>query len=173
VWAHVAHSLPTVEFPRLDHAGAAARAVLEWEAALVHGSMLRRSPERYGREVRERLEEILSRDPNTLEQEHAAALVDMLELREQVEEALKQCDAVILPVTQCLAPLLSDRAPRRQLTRYTRPFNLTGHPVIALPGPSPGLPVGLQLIGRLGQETGLAAIALALERDWNRTRIAA
>ena len=47
--------------------------------------------------------------------------------------------------------------------RFTGPYNLTGHPAVSLPVPSPGLPVGLQLAGHPGGDAGLLAVAAAAE----------
>jgi aspartyl-tRNA(Asn)/glutamyl-tRNA(Gln) amidotransferase subunit A len=47
--------------------------------------------------------------------------------------------------------------------RFTGPYNLTGHPAISLPAPTPGLPAGLQLAGRRGGDAGLLRAAAAAE----------
>jgi hypothetical protein len=41
-------------------------------------------------------------------------------------------------------------------SRFTGPYNLTGHPAVSLPVPAAGLPAGLQLAGRRGADAGLA-----------------
>ena len=51
--------------------------------------------------------------------------------------------------------------------RFTRPFNLTGQPVFSLPAPVDGLPVGIQVIGPVGRDLELAAVAAGLERAWS------
>jgi aspartyl-tRNA(Asn)/glutamyl-tRNA(Gln) amidotransferase subunit A len=43
--------------------------------------------------------------------------------------------------------------------RWMAPFNLTGHPAITIPAISEGLPVGLQLIGRRGEDERLLDVA--------------
>ena len=45
------------------------------------------------------------------------------------------------------------------VVRWMAPFNLTGHPAITLPAPVDGLPVGIQLIGRLGEDEHLLDVA--------------
>jgi len=40
-----------------------------------------------------------------------------------------------------------------------RQFNLSGHPAITLPIDVEGLPAGLQLIGRSGEDEALCALA--------------
>jgi len=43
-----------------------------------------------------------------------------------------------------------------------RQFNLSGHPAITLPIEVEGLPAGLQLIGRAGEDEALCALARVL-----------
>ncbi len=49
-------------------------------------------------------------------------------------------------------------------SRFTGPYNLTGHPAISLPVPGAGLPVGLQLAGRRGADLALLRTAAAAEQ---------
>jgi amidase len=60
-------------------------------------------------------------------------------------------------------PVAFDRAGR--FTPFTPPFNVTGQPALALPaGMSPdGLPLSVQLVGRLGAEDVLYALAGEIE----------
>src|SRR5260370_39742474 len=46
-------------------------------------------------------------------------------------------------------------------SRFTGPYNLTGHPAISIPVPGPGLPAGLQLAGRRGADLALLRVAAA------------
>ena len=48
-------------------------------------------------------------------------------------------------------------------SRFTGPYNLTGHPAISIPVPGPGLPIGLQLAGRRGADLALLRTAAAAE----------
>jgi aspartyl-tRNA(Asn)/glutamyl-tRNA(Gln) amidotransferase subunit A len=61
-------------------------------------------------------------------------------------------------------------------TRLTMPFNATGQPVLAVPCglDGDGLPVGLQLAGKPGQEAALFQTALLVERvlDFHRSSAA-
>jgi Asp-tRNA(Asn)/Glu-tRNA(Gln) amidotransferase A subunit family amidase len=48
-------------------------------------------------------------------------------------------------------------------SRFTGPYNLTGHPAISIPVPGTGLPIGLQLAGRRGADLALLRAAAAAE----------
>ena len=51
-------------------------------------------------------------------------------------------------------------------SRFTGPYNLTGHPAVSLPVPVTGpfaLPAGLQLAGRRGADAALLRVAAAAE----------
>lgn len=48
-------------------------------------------------------------------------------------------------------------------SRFTGPYNLTGHPAISIPVPGTGLPAGLQLAGRRGADLALLRAAAAAE----------
>jgi amidase len=57
----------------------------------------------------------------------------------------------------------ADAASTLRLTALVRPFNLSGHPALSIPIEAPeGLPIGLQLIGRIGEDAALTAVARAL-----------
>jgi aspartyl-tRNA(Asn)/glutamyl-tRNA(Gln) amidotransferase subunit A len=53
---------------------------------------------------------------------------------------------------------------RAAMLRLTQLFNVTGHPAISLPIPTPGLPVGLQLVGRRDRTEELLAVAAQVHR---------
>ena len=53
---------------------------------------------------------------------------------------------------------------REPVTRYTRPFNTTGQPVVTLPAPVRGLPVGIQVVGRTNSDA--IGAAAWLEKRW-------
>jgi aspartyl-tRNA(Asn)/glutamyl-tRNA(Gln) amidotransferase subunit A len=97
-------------------------------------------------------------------------------LRREVDAALQGCDALLLPTLPIVAPRLGESETtidpsattrttvRNAMLRQTQLFNLTGHPAISLPVNTSGLPVGLQLVGRLNETERLLAVAAACER---------
>ena len=55
-------------------------------------------------------------------------------------------------------------------SRFTGPYNLTGHPAISIPVPGAGLPIGLQLAGRRRADLALLRAAAAAEELFSRAR---
>jgi Asp-tRNA(Asn)/Glu-tRNA(Gln) amidotransferase A subunit family amidase len=78
-----------------------------------------------------------------------------------------------VPNTSIVAPLIGTPHVREKLLRFCRPFSLSKHPVITLPAPSQGLPVGIQVVGHLGQDAALLKVAAALEARWGTRGAAA
>ena len=165
----------------LTHARAASNVYLKIaprEAFLAHQKTLDAMPEKYTPAVRQRLElgRAISHD------EFLTALNVQADLREDVDQALSNCDALVLPTLPIPAPRLgaqtvrvgeTDQQTRAMMLRLTQLFNLTGHPAISIPcgktRPSTslgagGLPVGLQLVGHHGRTDALVHVALACER---------
>jgi aspartyl-tRNA(Asn)/glutamyl-tRNA(Gln) amidotransferase subunit A len=161
-WTRVTAGLPHIEFPERRRLAGAAVAILDLEAASVHRRWLERCPERYGRDVFERLE----RAKGTSRCEYSLALLEQSRARVEVEAAMEGWDAVLAPATRIPAPRIGEYHDRADLTSYTRPFNATGQPVIALPAPTGGLPVGIQVVGHFGEDARLVEVALALEAAW-------
>jgi len=100
--------------------------------------------------------------------DYVRAIKDRERMREEVTTAMRGLDAVLLPSTASVAPLIAPEIDTQPLVRFTRPFNLTGQPVFSLPAPVDGLPVGIQVIGHVGRDLELAAVAAGLERAWSR-----
>jgi len=85
---------------------------------------------------------------------------------QQVDRLLERFDALVLPSLPRLPPLLAEvqaGAPVIDLTRFLRPFNLSGHPALSVPiaHPDSTLKTSLQLIGRKGHDAQLCAVAAA------------
>ncbi len=91
-----------------------------------------------------------------------------------MSDALDGCDALVLPTLPIPAPPLgadsvtighASYPVRALMLRLTQLFDITRHPAISLPcGRTPsGLPVGLQLAGRLDRTRELMDVAEAVE----------
>ena len=140
------------------------------EAAEYHSPMLDRQPGDYTPNVRLRVE--MGRYIRA--EDYVRALRGRDALRGEVDAALSECDALLLPSLAVPAPVIgvptarvrgSDVPVRAIMLRMTQLFNVTGHPALTVPcGSTPErLPVGAQLAGRYGQTPELLQLALALE----------
>ena len=93
----------------------------------------------------------------------AAAEAIRRQVTAEVDAALEGLDALVLPTMPDVPPKLSEASEARAavgITRTVRAFNLTGHPALTLPLlTADGLPAGLQIVGRKGDEARLIAIA--------------
>ena len=97
-----------------------------------------------------------------------------------VQGLLSRCDVIVSPVLTCPPPPLDERLPdgpilvagessgliRGGMYPYTFPYNLTGHPALALPcgRTAGGLPIGLQIVGRWHEDTTVLAVGAIAER---------
>lgn len=169
VWQAVTRDLPRVPFPPWKELEDAFQPILFAEAISYHLEWLRDRPAEYSDDVR-----------TTLELGRKVAAVGYLwgvrrrpRLRAAVERALGGHDAVLVPNTCIVAPRLGEPHVREKLLRYTRPFSYSGHPVVTIPAPAAGLPVGVQVVGHWGQDEKLLRVAAALEERWGRRDAAA
>jgi len=162
-WNRVVAGLEEIDFPSWQELGRPGIAILNGEAAALHRERLQRSPDKFGADVRANLERGLELSAA----DYLQALEDREQLSEEVEDAMAGVDAILVPATPRVAPRIDDSDGVRPLmTRFTRPFNVTGQPIVTLPAPTSGLPVGIQVIGRFGDDALVAAVALHLEEAW-------
>ncbi|WP_018632614.1 Asp-tRNA(Asn)/Glu-tRNA(Gln) amidotransferase subunit GatA [Neomegalonema perideroedes] len=92
-------------------------------------------------------------------------------IKRDFDEAFKQVDAILTPTTPSpafgLGEKTNDPVAMYLEDVFTVPVNLAGLPAVSLPAglAQQGTPLGLQLIGRPFDESGLLALAEVLERD--------
>ena len=140
------------------------------DAAAYHAPTLETMPDRYTPPVRIRLE--MGR--YVLAEDYVRALAGRERLTREVDAALAQHDALILPSLPIPAPPIGANTVqiggtaepvRNLMLRLTQPFNLTGHPAIAVPAGQSAdrLPCSVQLVGRRMQTNTLLRVALACE----------
>ena len=104
-------------------------------------------------------------------------------LKNEVDAALAKLDVLLAPTTPIEATAVGQNEVRIReqsvpvrpsLIRFTRPFNLTGHPAASVPCgfTAEGLPMGLQIIGRPFDEATVLRVADAYQRltDWHTRR---
>jgi aspartyl-tRNA(Asn)/glutamyl-tRNA(Gln) amidotransferase subunit A len=162
-WAAVSADLPEVDFVDRKELFDVGLTILLVEAAAYHRRWAMEFPEKYGADVIGHIR----RGLEVLAVDFEAAQLALPRLREQANSAMADIDALLLPATAIVAPpITAGNEAREPLSRYTRPFNTTGQPVVTLPAPASGLPVGIQVVGRSNAET--LAVAAWLEQEWRR-----
>ena len=163
-YARATEGLPAVELPDRRRMGAAGLTILRAEAAAFHRDWLEQYPDRYGDEVRRILEQSLE----VTRREYTEALLEQSRIRVETEAPMDGWDAVLVPTTRVVPPRPGEPYDRGNLTGYTRPFNTTGQPVVTVPAPLPedAIPIGISVVGRFGDDAGVAEVALALETAW-------
>jgi aspartyl-tRNA(Asn)/glutamyl-tRNA(Gln) amidotransferase subunit A len=82
---------------------------------------------------------------------------------ESIRDWMAECDIVLLPATPQPAFAFGTPAPESQAD-FTAPASVLGLPAISVPGGTrDGLPVGIQLVGRKGEDSLLLGLAAALQ----------
>ncbi|HEY5903568.1 MAG TPA: amidase, partial [Anaerolineales bacterium] len=167
--ADVFHSLGAqvdeVEIPWLREAALANSVMTQADGAAFHRERLREHPDRFGADVRARLETGAAFTST----EYSLARRTQSECRRKAEIFFQEHDVLILPSTPIPAPLIEGTdaiEQARRLTRFTAPFNLTGLPAISLPCglSSEGLPLGLQIVGAPWRESRVLRAGHAYEQ---------
>ncbi len=135
----------------------AAIVVINREMALAFGPLAARSA-LLGEDVRRRTLAAMAIDDDAV----SAAEAVRARFTRAVDRLLDGVDALVLPTMPHLPPTWSEAKKGRDvlpLTRLVRPFNLSGHPALTIPIISPNGPIGMQLVGRKGEDAKLCAIA--------------
>ncbi|MGR6920790.1 amidase [[Actinomadura] parvosata] len=138
------------------------------ETAAVHAGRLERAPELFDAEVLERLRAACE-VPGW---RYVRALESRRRLAGTVEALFGRHDVLAMPTVPITAPLIDQReieldgrsvAVRPALLALTSPWNVLGLPALTVPaGTVAGLPVGLQLVCRPGDEARLFTAAARL-----------
>jgi aspartyl-tRNA(Asn)/glutamyl-tRNA(Gln) amidotransferase subunit A len=160
-WALVSNGVPEIEFVDRDRLFRVGLSILLFEAAAYHRRWASECPEQYGADVLR----LIRRGFEITDEEYKEALRERLSLQDAADRAMRDIDALLVPATAIIAPLIDTADEVREpLSRFTRPFNTTHQPVAVLPAPVQGLPVGIQVAGRTNADTLRAA--MWLEREW-------
>jgi aspartyl-tRNA(Asn)/glutamyl-tRNA(Gln) amidotransferase subunit A len=149
------------------------------EAAAVHTKTLEQRPDEYTPNVRMRLET----GRYILAEDYLRALRSRDVLTDEIDTAMDGLDGLLLPALPIPAPVIgmatvrigeSDEQVRAITLRLTQPFNVTGHPAIAIPcgRTRSGLPVSLQIVGHRGHTFALLALAQSIESQVDADSIA-
>jgi amidase len=95
---------------------------------------------------------------------------------QQVDAALEEFAVLLLPTMPSLPPTLIEARSASKavagMTPLVRPFNLSGHPALTVPVQldGSGLKVGLQIVGRKGQDELVCAFGAQLQQSMALTR---
>jgi aspartyl-tRNA(Asn)/glutamyl-tRNA(Gln) amidotransferase subunit A len=154
-------------------------AVISTEALAFHERWLKKRPGDYQADVRARLRAgAFVTGVQYVQAQRARTLI-----RDEVTAALERFDVLIAPGVPIVATAVGQTEVaigrettdvRSALTRFTRHFNLSGHPVCSVPCgfTAAGLPIGLQIVGRAFDEATVLRVADAYQRatDWHTRR---
>lgn len=166
-----------VDLKGMNNTPLIAAAITGGEALAVHRKRLDKDPSGYGEDVRIRL-----LNSRTL------TIVDYIEAQQKAREYRNMFDTVMESVELLLAPTLPVTAPRLNqetvkigrrrdgvrtiLLSLTRPANISGLPAASIPCgfSDDGLPIGLQITGRRGDEATLLRAAYTYEQatSWHK-----
>ncbi|MEU1513131.1 amidase [Streptomyces sp. NPDC005811] len=156
-----------VELPPYRRFNACGRVIMAAEAYAIHEAELKRRPGAYGRYTYQRIAPAAGLS--------AADLVQAFRLRQELADAMQRTvfdryDVLVTATGLAPAPRLdafpADWPPPRELTAMqTIPFNVTGHPALAVPAglSGSGLPLGLQIAGRPFDEVTVLRVGEAVE----------
>jgi len=136
--------------------------ILHPEASIIHRDLLQQNPQGYAAVTRAQLEEGF----NTTAADYLLAMRYRDTFRNSVEAAFADVDVLASPSVPFVAPPEDPRIEEGEEGEMLSSgfANVSGHPSISIPaGMSEGLPIGLQLTGRLGQDGSLLAMAGAIE----------
>jgi aspartyl-tRNA(Asn)/glutamyl-tRNA(Gln) amidotransferase subunit A len=161
-----------VDAPTLDLAPAIWACFLA-EMFEYHREMARRAPEKYreGTRIRLYMGALVSA------QDFLRAQRLRQRFRREVESLLARCDALVFPGQAGPAMRFEEISSLEVMapsSRYTSPWNLLGLPAVSVPSgfTRTGLPLSIQIVGRVGEDATVLRIARAYERatEWHRRR---
>lgn len=161
------------------HVTGASFAIVAAEALAYHEEWMKARPDDYGPDIRDRLR--LGAFVSATQYVKAQRVRQLI--RNEVDALLAHLDVLIAPATPIVAPPVGQTEVmvegerydvRSTLIRFTRPFNLSGHPACAVPCgfTVAGLPIGMQIVGRPFDEATVLRVADAYQRvtDWHTRR---
>lgn len=173
VFASLGAQIHPVEFPGAYEAAKDNGLMVTSDAAAFHQERFTDLPEKFGEDIRQRLEIGAAYTSS----EYSFARRNQTVLRRKFDQFFNEYDLLLTATTPIAAPLLEGPDAVEQahtLTRFTAPFNISGLPAITLPCgfTDRGLPIGLQIVTRSWGEAALLRAAQAYESatEWHQRR---
>lgn len=177
VFEHEGGRLQEVDLPGVEDAARLVAEITVAEALAYHWNWIRKRPQDYAPDVRERMEKNMNQ-PTVV---YLHAQEKRRAITKAFEETLRKVDVLIAPTLPVVPPRIeenevkvgrSKEPVRAILLRFTRPGNLTGLPVISVPCgfSSENIPIGLQIYGRRFDEATVLRVAQAYEQatPWHK-----
>jgi aspartyl-tRNA(Asn)/glutamyl-tRNA(Gln) amidotransferase subunit A len=161
-----------VTLPPLLEINGVQRVILMSESWAVHAAWLREQPENYAASTRRKL---MSGAFLTAE-DYVQAQRCRGRIMAAVDDVFKDVDVLVTANAMDPACRIDDEdSVNRTYSRQARsPFNLTGHPALAMMSglSKSGLPLSIQMVGRYFDEVTLLRVAQAYERaaEWTKRR---
>lgn len=159
-----AHAVPVNrgELAPLEQATRVSGPIIGAEASYAWMHELDSHPERFGPEVAG----LLRKGASILATRYLRSMHDRKMLTADVDRLLQRDRWLVLPTTTGPSTRSKEPVPQLRFLALTTAFSLTGHPSASLPmGRVGGLPVGLQVVARRGDEAGLIALMQQIEAD--------
>ncbi len=163
-------SLETLPFELKDIVQPTREAIHWAEFAALHRARFHEQPEGYGADI----QDMLRNRGHITTDEYVLAMQQRQRLRRAFDELLQEVDALLLPSSPCVAPLIEDGTStlNGRIVKFgdvgiplRQPINVVGLPALALPmGFAYGLPISMQIIGPAWQEATLLRIGHAYEQ---------
>ena len=154
-----------VQLPPLEQFSAVNRILLQSEAWAVHSSWLRTRPQDYAKLTRQRL----LAGAFISAEDYVQAQRRRLRMIADVESVFRDVDLLLTASAMHPACRIDDAdAIARTYPRQARtPFNVTGHPALAMTAgfTRDALPLSLQLVGRYWDEASVIRAAAVFERE--------
>ncbi len=173
VFAALGAQVEQIDLPDFDLFKACGRIIMCVEAFAIHEAELRSRPEAFGRYTFQRIAPAGGLT--------GADLMQAFRLRREltlaVDKVLRDYDLILTTCGLAPAPRLDEfphdwPPPSIAVAVQTVPFNVSGHPALALPAGHArnGLPLGMQLVGRAFDETTVLRAAAAFEASTGARR---
>ena len=165
--------------PALNHALGISSTILVTEAAETLLTHMRERPEDIGADVRARL----YLGAMTPAVDYVKAQRARAAYNEHLADAMSDYDLLLAPTAAVGAPGIDQEFVEvggkmenalSLMSRLTRPFNITGQPAVSVPCgfTSEGMPIGMQLAGRMWEDSVVLRAAHAFEQatEWHTRR---